>query len=88
MTIEERVQHLANITFLLDYHTKLGSGGSRWVIHEWTYHNEALMKQLKEAYDEAGNRKNDKRSDTADTTNITGHNTGVRGPDRASNLEH
>lgn len=57
MTIEERIEHLANMTFLLDYFDKHGGVRNKWVVAEFRYHNEQLINELKETYDEAGNRK-------------------------------
>ena len=48
----ELIQHLANLTFLIDFHTKLGGPANRWILKEFDTHNEELIKGLKEKYDE------------------------------------
>lgn len=83
MTVEERIEHLANMTFLMDYHIKLGSQPSKWILYEWTYHNEALFKTLKENYDEAGNRKQHLQAD--DAADKPRSRSGVHQPDRPDN---
>lgn len=52
MTIEDRVNHLANLTFLLDFHEKLGGTRNKWVLAEFAKLNEELITELKEKHDE------------------------------------
>lgn len=54
MNLQQRVEYLSNLTFLLDYHQKLGSGPNAWVIKEFTAENEILIQQLKDKHSETG----------------------------------
>lgn len=50
MTIEERIAHLTNITFLLDHYEKLGSPKNKWMVKEFEFQNVELIKALKERH--------------------------------------
>lgn len=67
MTHEERISHLANLTFLLDFHEKLGGPRNKWVLAEFNHHNNELIEELKGLYDETGKRKQQPQRDEGRT---------------------
>ena len=46
MTIEDMVQHLANITFVFDHHEKLGTTKSALLVREFQRCEDELVKEL------------------------------------------
>lgn len=51
MSIESRVSHLANLTFLMDFHERLGTTKNKYLLAEFHKENEELEKELKEKHD-------------------------------------
>ena len=49
-TIEGLISYLANMTFLLDYHQKLGGKVNRLIAKEFQDGNDRLLKMLEEKF--------------------------------------
>lgn len=84
--VEELVQHLANLTFLMDFYEKMGAPKNKWVAAEFDAYNAELINKLKEVYDETGKRINDtKRTETR--ADIKGSESWRSGPTRSGRSE-
>lgn len=46
MTIEERVAHLANMTFVMDFHEKLGTIKNAYLLREFNRQHQELVADL------------------------------------------
>lgn len=57
MTIEERVAHLANMTFVMDFHEKLGTTKNPFVVREFQRLHKELADELEKKEKDLETRK-------------------------------
>lgn len=59
MSIQDQVAHLANLTFIMDFHEKLGTTKNPLIVQEFERGHAELVKALEEKENETRNRKDD-----------------------------
>lgn len=50
MNLEDKVNYLANLTFIMDFHEKLGTIKNPWIVKEFQKGHDEIVKELEEKH--------------------------------------